>query len=160
MKFTTVSYIFILLFVCMICGCSTNGEVNYNDLISHKQSHITKFYFDNKKSLNKIKDSLEKENLDIRTINEDGYIELRNSKVIWLDEISEDIKRIYDSESKNGLRSIEYNSDDLGEFYLEYYLPEIQMVIELKYSKQNLATVSDRYTCIDTDWYLWTAGMT
>ena len=106
-------FILISIFVILVGGIiiafkiTNNEHQNLNPVDSQKKQ-ILDFFYQNKVTIDKIKDTLYDKDYSIREIRDDGYLKLFNNSTIWLPDISSNIKQILHIGKVYSIRSMYY----------------------------------------------------
>ena len=158
-------FILISIFVILVGGIiiafkiTNNEHQNLNPVDSQKEQ-ILDFFYQNKVTIDKIKDTLYDKDYSIREIRDDGYLKLFNNSTIWLPDISSNIKQILHIGKVYSIRSMYYGErNENTAFWLEAFFDDNDVEIDLIYSETDLSVHNNMYSNIEDNWYLFVAGM-
>ena len=152
--------IFLITFVCfgLLAGVF-HVLSNSHYLVEKQKTQVADFFSSNRASLESIYIALNKSNLSIKTIEDDGTIELQDATRVRLDNVSELIKSVYTEGKKYHIRNIEYITET-NVFFVESYFPINRTIIRLIYSDDGLMLDDTEVTHLDSNWYLQVLYMT
>lgn len=152
--------ILVALVVILAIGYNMNNinSQNEQDNVS-QENQVLDFYYQNKDTLNDVKNALYDSNYSVREIRDDGYIQLSDGTEKWLPEISSDIKQILNDGKACNITSIHLSKfNDNTAFWLEALSDEnneaIYLVYSDSYSEPEHLVDNYMYSDIENDWYL------
>ena len=128
-----------------------------------EETEITSFFQEHKSELYKIKDFFYSNKYSVKQINNDGNIVIKDNSVKWIPEISDYIKKIFDDGEKYNITNMYYKkvNDDKGLcFVVEFYYPDDAISVGINYAEKDLTQISNMYSSLGDNWYLFIAGMT
>lgn len=141
---------------------SNSTKENDKDLVSEQEEKVIAFFQDNKQEINEVKDFFYSDKYSIESISDDGNIVLKDKSSVWIPEISEHIKKLFDEGEKINITGMDYSDRSaIGLcFKIEFYFPENAVSMGIVFSTKNLSKSSSMYSNLEEDWYLFVAGMT
>ncbi len=141
---------------------TSSGEKDL-EIEDTEETDITSFFQEHKTELYKIKDFFYSNKYSVKQINDDGNIVLKDNSVKWIPEISDYIKKIIDDGEKYNITHMYYEkvNDDKGLcFVVEFYYPDKAISVGINYAEKDLTQISNMYSSLGDNWYLFIAGMT
>lgn len=140
-----------------------SSRVKDSEIGGMEKTEITSFFQEHKSELYKIKDFFYSNKYFVKQINDDGNIVLKDNSVKWIPEISDYIKKIIDDGEKYNITHMYYKkvNDDKGLcFVVEFYYPDNAISVGINYAEKDLTQISNMYSSLGDNWYLFIAGMT